>query len=221
MKKLSTRQLLILVLVIDVVLCGVFVYTNNDQQVVPIVRQISKSSIQRICELATLDCFYHNVSEWKKPANIIGFGGKKLWIEYDGIVRVGIKADQLKVSDPDKDGLVTVTIPDATILDKDLDENSMYEIDSESPMWGFLPFYDSVNTEERKEAVADAQEDMVASASENGMILGEAQGRAKMIIEKNIMAIGEASGKHYTVKFVNASDFQTTSVTEEAQDKNE
>lgn len=55
---------------------------------------------------------------------------------------------------------------------------------------------------------------MVASASENGMILDEAQVRAKKIIEKNIIAMGKASGKHYTVKFIDPSEVQTPSPTE-------
>lgn len=208
MKKLSTRQLLIIVLVIDIVLCGALFVSKSVMQIVPAERQISESSIQRICELATLDCFYHNVSKWSKPGNFIGFGAKKLWIEYDGIVRVGVKADQIKISDPDNDGIVTVTIPKAVILDKDLDEESMYEIDSSLPMWGFIPLYSNVNTEERRIALADAQEDMVASAAKNGMVLDEALVRAKKIIEKNIIAMGEASGKHYRVKFINASETQ-------------
>ena len=207
MKKLSTRQLLILFMVIDSILFGTYILTNP-KKTTSIDLQISESSIQRICELATLDCYYHNVSEWRKPASITS-GTKKLWIEYDGIVRAGVNADRLRLSDPDSDNTIIVTIPDATILSMDLDEESIYEIDSSGPLWGFLPIYESVNTEERKEALADAQEDMMASASKNRMILEEARERAKMIIEKNIIAIGEASGKNYKVRFVDADETQT------------
>ncbi|MBR6442777.1 MAG: DUF4230 domain-containing protein [Clostridia bacterium] len=217
MKKLSTRQLLIIVLVIDIILCGVFILINFNQKKTTVDRQISESSIQRICELATLDCFYHNVSEWSKSGNWIGYGAKKLWIEYDGIVRVGIKANKIKISDPDKNDVITVTMPAATILDKDLDENSIYEIDSESPMWGFVPFYESVSTEERREALANAQEDMESSAAKNDMILDEALVRAKKIIEKNIVTIGEAGGKHYKVKFIDASETQSVPTEEVPQ----
>ena len=218
MKKFLTRRLLIIFLVIDIILCGIFMLTSSNKQRKSADQQISESSIQRICELATLDCFYHNVLEWNKPGNFIGYGGKRLWIEYDGIVRVGIKADQIKVSDPDKDGIITVMIPDAIILDKDLDEDSMFEIDSAQPLWGFIPLYKAVSTEERIEALAEAQEDMMASASQNGMILDEAKERAKRIIEKNIIALGDASGKHYQVKFVNTSEVQTISPTNEPQE---
>ena len=216
MKKNSICKLLIAVLIVDIVLCIVFVFTKYNIKATTEDLQISESSIQQICELATMDCFYHNVTEWTKGANIIGYGAKRLWIEYDGIVRVGIKADQLKTSIPDKDGIITVTIPDACILDKDLDEESLREIDSESPMLGFIPLYSSIKTQDRKEALAEAQEDMVASASENGMILDEAKARAKQIIENSLVSIGEKSGKHYKVKFVDVVEAQTTSPTEES-----
>lgn len=206
MKKLSTRQLLFAVLAIDIILSGFLLMLKLDLEAAPATSKISEFNIKRICELATLDCFYHNVSEWSKQGNFIGYGAKKLWIEYDGIVRVGVRADQIKISEPDKDNIVTVTIPEAVILDNDLDENSLYEIDSSLPMWGFIPLYSGVSTEERKSALADAQRDMVTSASQNSMIMEEARERSKKIIEKNIIAMGEASNKEYTVKFVDVSE---------------
>ena len=175
---------------------------------------ISKSSIQKIHELATYDCFYHNVFEWSKSGNIRG-GAKKLWIEYDGRVRVGIK-DAIEISEPDKNNVITVTIPDAVILEMDLDEKSIYEIHSESPLWGFVPLYNSVNIEERKAALVEAQNDMEASASNNAMILDEAKERAKMIIEQNIKTAKKAEGTECTVKFVDAPEAQTVSSEEEA-----
>ena len=216
MKKLSTRQLLIIVVVIDIVLCGAFVFVNLSKNSFPTERQISESNIQRICELATLDCFYHNVTEWSDPGNIIGYGARKLWIEYDGIVRVGMKADQIKISEPDSNNVVTVTIPDAVILDKDLDESTVREIDSQTVLLGFIQ-WSEVNTEDRRKALSKAQDEMADSASQNGTILAEAKNRAKMIIETNIVAAGEAAGKHYKVKFVNASEAQLPSGNEDNQ----
>lgn len=212
MKKLSTRQLLILVLVVDIVLCGVFVLTKVLNRPEPAVQQISESNVRRICELASLECYYHNVSNWNQDAYGIlafaGYGEKKIWIEYDGIVRVGINAGKVKISDPDKDNVITVTIPEATVLDKDLDEISIKEIVSDRTV---LFFTDTVNTEDKMKALAAAQDDMELSAANNDMILGEAQERAKKIIERNIIALGEAGGKHYKVKFVTASPETPTS----------
>lgn len=203
MKKLSMRNLLIIVLVIDIILCGAFILIKVINNKKPADRQISESSIRRICELATLDCFYHNVSEWHDPGDFFN-AGKKLWMEYDGVVRVGIDGNLVKVSDPDADGVITVTIPQAVVLGKDLDEKSIYEIDSGSPLWGFIPIYGSVSTEERKKALAAAQEDMAASAANNEMVLDEARVRAMKTIEKNIMELGESAGKNYKIRFADA-----------------
>lgn len=208
MKKLSNRTLLIIILAIDIVLCGTFIFTRYVDKKEPSTQQISAASVRRICELATLECYYHNVSEWSNPGGIFQ-AGKKLWLEYDGIIRVGIKAE-VKISEPDESGVITVTIPEAAILEKDLDEDSIYEIDSEAPLWGFLPYWGSVTTEERKEALAQAQVNMEESASHNQMIMSEAKERAKKIIEKNILAIGEASGTQYKVRFVSASEAEET-----------
>lgn len=210
MKRLGTRKLMIIALVIDAILLGILIFPGILPTTPGIDMQISEASIQRICELSTLDCFYHNVTEWKNEGGFLQ-PGKKLWLEYDGVVRVGVKADQIKVSEPDSKGNVTVTMPEAIILGNNLDENSIREIDSELPLWGFLPIYDSVNTEERKEALASAQTDMVATAENNSMILTEARERAKTIIRKNIESIGEANGKQYHVVFVSASDEQAAS----------
>ena len=214
MKKFSIRYLILCMAVLDIALFGVYALKKPETKEVPAEQPVPEFSIQRICELAMLECFYHNVSEWSDPGNFIGYGKKKLWIEYDGKVRVGIKASQVQISEPDENGLITVTLPTAIILDKDLDEDSMYEIDSESKLWGVIPLYDAVNTEERKEAVAEAQKDMEENASSDEMILTEAEERAKRVIEKNIVEIGEKSGKQYKVKFVEVDE--TEDSTEES-----
>ena len=205
LKKIPLKRLQIILVILDIVLCGAFLATKAINRKTPVDVKISESSIRRICELATLDCFYHNVSEWENPGDFLN-AGKKLWMEYDGIIRVGIKAEKLEISDPDKDGVITVRIPPATILAKDLDEQSIYEIDSTSPLWGFVPIYGSVSTEERRDALAGAQKDMEASAEKNEMVLAEALDRAKKIIERNIVALGEAGGKQYTVRFEDISE---------------
>lgn len=207
MKKVSIRNLLIIVLVADIVLCGILVLTKVLNRQDSAEQQISESSIRRICELASLECYYHNVSNWNQDAYgllaFAGYGEKKIWIEYDGIVRIGINAGKVKISEPDRDNVITVTIPEATVLDKDLDESSIKEIVSDRTV---LFFTDAVNTEDKIKALAAAQEDMELSAANNDVLLGEAQERAKKIIERNIIALGEAGGKHYKVRFVTASE---------------
>ena len=211
MKRNPFTKRLLIAFIIDFVLVGAFFTLRYLNQSQTYNRQISQAGIQSICELATLDCYYHNVSEWSKPGNFIGYGAKKFWIEYDGTVSVGIIADQIRISEPDRQNVIIVTMPEATVLDIDLDEDSTYEIDSESPMWGFIPLYQAVSTEERRDALAKAQDDMAAGASQNQTILNEARERAKEIIRRNIIAAGEAVGVQYTVEFIDADEPVTPS----------
>ena len=64
---------------------------------------ISRDQVSKICELATLKCYYHDVAEETvEPAapfryGLFRFGYKKFWIEYDGIVELGIDADKVDI----------------------------------------------------------------------------------------------------------------------------
>ncbi len=211
MKNLTSRRWMVLLIIADLVLCGAFVLTGILNKKEAEDRQITKPNIQKICELATLECYYHNVSDWGQDAygifGSLGYGKKKIWIEYDGIVYIGIRGEQVKVSEPDKDNVITVTIPEATVLGKDLDENTIQEITSDVTVMGL--FTDRVNSDDRLKALAGAQEEMVKTANNNGALLNEARELAKVIIERNIVAAGEAGGKHYTVRFVDATETET------------
>lgn len=94
-----------------------------------------------------------------------------------------------------------------------MDESTIKEITSDRTV--LLVFTDQVNTDDKIKALAAAQEDMQETASHNDMILGEAQERAKMIIERNIVAIGEAAGRQYKVKFIDAAETTSTESTVE------
>lgn len=89
------------------------------------------SGINSVCELATLKCYYHNVAKAETEASglfkKLGIGYKKIWTEYSGIVELGIDVNKVSISKPDDNGVVKVTIPDAEILNVDLDEDSMSE----------------------------------------------------------------------------------------------
>lgn len=76
------------------------------------------SGVTSVCELATLKCYYHNVAKAETEASGIfakwlKTGYKKIWTEYSGIIEYGIDISQVTVSEPDKNGVVTVTMPDA------------------------------------------------------------------------------------------------------------
>ena len=168
------------------------------------------SGVTSVCELATLKCYYHNVAKaeteacgifaiWLKTVY------KKIWTEYSGIIEYGIDISQVTVSEPDKNGVVTVTMPDAQVLNVDVDEDSLGTPLTDT---GFLT---SVTTEEKTTTLAGAQEAMEQQAKENTEMLSQAKARAKTLIEEYIKNVGESIGEEYTVEWKDAEPGMTES----------
>ena len=168
------------------------------------------SGVTSVCELATLKCYYHNVAKAETEASGIfakwlKTGYKKIWTEYSGIIEYGIDISQVTVSEPDKNGVVTVTMPDAQVLNVDGDEDSLGTPLTDT---GFLT---SVTTEEKTTTLAGAQEAMEQQAKENTEMLSQAKARAKTLIEEYIKNVGESIGEEYTVEWKDAEPGMTES----------
>ena len=168
------------------------------------------SGVTSVCELATLKCYYHNVAKAETEASGIfakwlKTGYKKIWTEYSGIIEYGIDISQVTVSEPDKNGVVTVTMPDAQVLNVDVDEDSLGTPLTDT---GFLT---SVTTEEKTTTLAGAQEEMEEHAQENTEKLSQAKARAKTLIEEYIKNVGESIGEEYTVEWKDAEPGMTES----------
>ena len=168
------------------------------------------SGVTSVCELATLKCYYHNVAKAETEASGIfakwlKTGYKKIWTEYSGIIEYGIDISQVTVSEPDKNGVVTVTMPDAQVLNVDVDEDSLGTPLTDT---GFLT---SVTTEEKTTTLAGAQEAMGQQAKENTEMLSQAKARAKTLIEEYIKNVGESIGEEYTVEWKDAEPGMTKS----------
>lgn len=161
------------------------------------------SGYRRIAELATLDCTYHNVAEIYNDGTDIIFGinvgYKKVWFEYDGKIKVGVDASKVKVSGPDSSGVVTIAIPDAEVLGlPDVDVASFSDLYYDK---GLLT---SITTDEQAEALKAAQDNMVQSVESNTQIMTRSKDRAKELLEQYVKNVGEAIGKTYEVRFVDA-----------------
>ena len=124
-----------------------------------------------------------------------GTGYKKIWTEYSGIVELGIDVNKVSVSSPGADGVVKITIPDAEILNVDLDEDSMGEPLTDT---GFLT---EITKEEETAALAEAQDNMEETAKQNSALLAQAKERAKNLIEGYVKNVGEQIGEEYTIEW--------------------
>lgn len=183
-----TLLLIVTVFLISLTSCGNF-------ETSPAAMEPKTSQMKAICELAVMECYYHNVAKFKKTdtEGILWWQkDKNFWIEYSGIVTLGIDTSLMSVEVNDTQ--VTITIPEATVLRCTVDSSSLSE---ES----FIVAKDSAKIEADDEvaAFAAAQTYLEESASNDTALLAGAQQRAQGLLEDYIANIGKAVGKEYFV----------------------
>ena len=158
------------------------------------------SGVRSVCELTTLEAYYHNVAKTDVDASgpfaaLLNTGHKRVWIEYTGTVYYGIDADQVTIKDPNERGEVEIHMPDVKILDTYLDKDSIGTVVET----GFLT---NVTAEEKAAGIAAAQDDMVKSAEQNQSLRTQAYDKAQRTLAAYVKNVGAAIGETYTVKWV-------------------
>ena len=158
------------------------------------------SQIRSICELATLECYYHNVAistkEKGKGLPHIGEKEREFWIEYSGVAKLGINISKVSMKMEDKQ--IVITVPKAELLslsDYSFSEDSYISEDdglNKNP----------ITSENQTEAVKAAQEDIKRKFAEDDAMLIRAQDRAKNLIENYIIQLGSLSKTNYQIKWV-------------------
>lgn len=190
MKKIISF-VLIVVMSFSLVACS-----NNEESNKEMEPQAAQ--MKSICELATMQCYYHNVAKymdddaagmlwWKKD--------RKFWVEYSGVVTIGIDTSLVKIEVDGEN--VTITIPPAKVLGCKVDEQTLTK-DS------FIVANDSakVEAEHQTEAFKEAQAKMQEEASNDTVLLANAQQRAQKLLENYVNSIGDCVGKTYSIKWV-------------------
>lgn len=162
------------------------------------------SSIKSVCELSTLKCYYHNVATYEKNAHgllkVFGSGYKKIWIEYSGIVNLGIDINKVDISEPDTNNVITIKIPDAEVQSTSLDKSTLSEPLTDKGV------FTKITTEEKTEALSSAQQNMKEKAQKDTSLLAQAKEHAKLILQGYINNLGEEFNEEYTIKWVDVSE---------------
>lgn len=159
------------------------------------------SGLREVAELSSLECYYHNVVKYHRDADgwLFGLGSigeKNMWFEYDGVIRMGVNIDQVEVSQPDLDGVVTVTIPPIQVLGHpDIDTASMTDPIEANGL------FTTLTADEKNKALSDAQANLLAMAEGDERAKLQAKERVKSLLERYVKNIGEALGKTYTVQW--------------------
>lgn len=155
------------------------------------------SQMRSICELAVMECYYHNVAKYQEE-DAAGFllwkKDKHFWIEYSGVVELGIDASRLSMEVSGDE--VTITIPAAKVLSCTVDSTSLtadsFIVDKRSA---------NIDAEDEQIAFAEAQHNMEMSAASNRVLLGNAQQRVQVLLQSYVENIGQAIGKEYTIRW--------------------
>lgn len=171
----------------------------KDETTVP---QIDK--IKMICELATLECRYHNVAKSVKEAGtgLSHFGEKEriFWIEYTGIAEISFKIEDLKMRQDGTNIIITLPEPQVTCrVDSDSWTQDSYVISDDQWIQK-----NPITAADQVQAVNEAQTAMEENIRNNSSLLNTAKLQAKELIENYIAQIGEATGVIYTVSWEEA-----------------
>lgn len=165
---------------------------NTNKEIKPQVSQMKS-----ICELATMDCYYHTVAKYAQEdaeGMLWWIKDRKFWVEYSGIVTIGIDASLVDIEVTDEN--VTITVPPAKVLECKVDNTTLNE-DS------FIVAKNSANVEAEHqiEAFKQAQTKMLEEASDDTVLLANAQQRAQQLLEEYVNNIGNCIGKTYKIKW--------------------
>lgn len=156
------------------------------------------SQMKSICELAVMECYYHNVAKYKEE-NATGMlwweKDRHFWMEYAGIVTIGVDTSLMNIEVEDEN--VTITIPPAKVLGCKVDETTLTE-DS------FIVAQNSakVEAEHQTEAFKSAKDKLESEAKSNFTLLVAAQQRVQKLLEDYVTNIGNSVGKTYKIKWI-------------------
>lgn len=192
MKKRLTSFVILFQLLCLLSGCSSLNFTNKEPDIL---------QIRNIVNLATLECYYHNVAKGEKSKGTgitaIGEKDRKFWIEYTGIVTLGV--DMSKVTMEINDTDITITLPPAKVLGLTIDDDS-WNPDS------YISSQDGINqnkitAEDVTAAILVAQKTMKETAESNATMLNNAQIRARTLIENYINQLGAIAGIEYKINW--------------------
>lgn len=174
------------------------------------------SSVSAICEFATLKNYYHNVvlyeeepDGFNKFANdwlawpfggYTRFGYKQYWLEYSGIVEVGIDASRIQIIGPDAQDTVKIYVPNATVLSVYADESSLTEPITSTGL------FTTISGEEKIKAFSTAQTAMRQEAESDHAMLRRAKENAKKLLERYVINTGKATGQNLSVVWLSSPE---------------
>ena len=188
------KNKLLLLIIITFVLfstCGCSTHKKVDLKV---------EQLKEISEWITLEAEYHNVGKGvKSPGKGITHLGekeRKYWVEYTGVIKIGVKAEDINMIV--KDEKVKIKMPEPSILFinyKDYDEDSIFV---EKDSWFNS---NDITYEEINSAMIEGDKKMIETATKNKSLFVEAKKNLEASMTNYIEEIGKLNGTNYEIEF--------------------
>jgi len=155
--------------------------------------RFSTDEMRNICNLAVMDCYFHNIAKLNKPAQNLLAKDKTIWFEYTARVKFGIDATLLEVDVNKNIVLIRLPKPKALQVPNIMDDS----INLYSSADGL--FKTRISPEEKLLALQNANENMVHQLNENLALVQKAENRIKIILGNYVRQIGDFSGIEYKI----------------------
>ena len=189
MKKQSVAAACMTALLLLTTACG-----KAEAPVLPVPQE---EQMKAICQLAVLECDYHNLAkfEQKDASKFLWMTkDKRFWVEYSATAVLGIDVNQVSM---DLEGnVVKVTLPKAEVLDCNVNGDSLspdsYIVDKDSA---------PVTAEDEVHAFKDAQNHLQQTVEADSDMLDLAQTRVEELLKNYVNSLAKATGTEYRVEF--------------------
>ena len=190
MKKQSVAAACVTALLLLTTACG-----KTEEPALPLPQ---KEQVKTICQLAVLECEYHNLAKYQDGQKVERFlwmtKGKRFWVEYSATAVLGIDADQ--VSMELQGDVVSITLPRARVLNCKVNGDSLskdsYIVDKDSA---------PVTAQDEVAAFQDAQDGLQKTVEADNNMMNLAQKRAEELLRNYVNSLAKATGTEYQVEF--------------------
>ena len=190
MKKQSVAAACVTALLLLTTACG--------KAEAPVLLVPQEEQVKAICQLAVLECDYHNLAKYQDGQKVERFlwmtKGKRFWVEYSATAVLGIDADQ--VSMELQGDVVSITLPRARVLNCKVNGDSLskdsYIVDKDSA---------PVTAQDEVAAFQDAQDGLQKTVEADNDMMNLAQKRAEELLRNYVNSLTKATGKEYQVEF--------------------
>lgn len=194
--KSSKKVIGFLIAIILILALGAYIISNlKSKEKISISSETVESSLKEAKELTTLKYNYKNVASYENSQEFHGitlpFTTKKFLYTYQGEINAGVDLDKAKVDVNEASKIISVTLPQASILSHDIDENSVMVYDEKNSIFNPLKLEDY--SDFRKEEEAKVEKDAIDKG-----LLEEAKEKSEKAV-KEILEINPIISKEYTI----------------------